>query len=453
MSITQPEVVEQSRGWRSALGLEDRQALSWAMYDWANSAFATTIMAAVFPIFYASVAGANLAGNEASVRFGYTTSLALLLVAISGPVLGAIADFLGAKKRLLAFFVGTGVVFTASFWFIGQGDWLLASVLFIGANIGFAGANIFYDSLLPHVASPRVIDRLSTAGYALGYLGGGILLVVNIAWILSPSTFGIPDVETATRMAMLSVPVWWALFSIPLFLYVREPGRRVAAHERATANPITVGFARLWKTFHELKQYKHLLLFLFAFWLYGDGINTIVKMATIYGTEIGIGQTDLIGALILTQFIGIPFSFAFGWLAGRIGVKQSIYLALTVYLMISITAFFISEAWHFWALASAVALVQGGSQALSRSLFSRMVPRSRSSEFFGFWSVSGKFAGILGPLLFAVVGQLTGSSRFSIISLVVFFVGGMLVLTRVDIEKGELAAREADARFAAEAGG
>ena len=453
MSITQPEVVEQSRGWRSALGLEDRQALSWAMYDWANSAFATTIMAAVFPIFYASVAGANLAGNEASVRFGYTTSLALLLVAISGPVLGAIADFLGAKKRLLAFFVGTGVVFTASFWFIGQGDWLLASVLFIGANIGFAGANIFYDSLLPHVASPRVIDRLSTAGYALGYLGGGILLVVNIAWILSPSTFGIPDVETATRMAMLSVPVWWALFSIPLFLYVREPGRRVAAHERATANPITVGFARLWKTFHELKQYKHLLLFLFAFWLYGDGINTIVKMATIYGTEIGIGQTDLIGALILTQFIGIPFSFAFGWLAGRIGVKQSIYLALTVYLMISITAFFISEAWHFWALASAVALVQGGSQALSRSLFSRMVPRSRSSEFFGFWSVSGKFAGTLGPLLFAVVGQLTGSSRFSIISLVVFFVGGMLVLTRVDIEKGELAAREADARFAAEAGG
>ena len=453
MSITQPEVVEQSRGWRSALGLEDRQALSWAMYDWANSAFATTIMAAVFPIFYASVAGANLAGNEASVRFGYTTSLALLLVAISGPVLGAIADFLGAKKRLLAFFVGTGVVFTASFWFIGQGDWLLASVLFIGANIGFAGANIFYDSLLPHVASPRVIDRLSTAGYALGYLGGGILLVVNIAWILSPSTFGIPDVETATRMAMLSVPVWWALFSIPLFLYVREPGRRVAAHERATANPITVGFARLWKTFHELKQYKHLLLFLFAFWLYGDGINTIVKMATIYGTEIGIGQTDLIGALILTQFIGIPFSFAFGWLVGRIGVKQSIYLALTVYLMISITAFFISEAWHFWALASAVALVQGGSQALSRSLFSRMVPRSRSSEFFGFWSVSGKFAGILGPLLFAVVGQLTGGSRFSIISLVVFFVGGMLVLTRVDIEKGELAAREADARFAAEAGG
>ncbi len=318
--------------------------------------------------------------------------------------------------------------------------------------MGFAGANIFYDSLLPHVASPRIIDRLSTAGYALGYLGGGILLVVNIAWILSPETFGIADVETATRMAMLSVPVWWAVFSIPLFLYVREPGRRVAAHERATANPITVGFARLWKTFHELRQYKHLLIFLFAFWLYGDGINTIVKMATIYGTEIGIGQTDLIGALILTQFVGIPFSFAFGWLAGRIGVKPSIYLALTVYLGISIAAFFISEAWHFWALASAVALVQGGSQALSRSLFSRMVPRSRSSEFFGFWSVSGKFAGILGPLLFAVVGQLTGSSRFSIISLVVFFIGGMLILTRVDIEEGEKVAREADERFAAEAG-
>lgn len=436
-----------TRNWLRAVALHRRETISWAMYDWANSAFATTIMAAVLPIFYASVAGANLTGNTATVYWGYTTALALFLIAVMSPILGAVADYLGAKKRFMALCATVGIVFTAMLYFIGQGDWLLASALFIVANIGFAAANVFYDSLLPHVASRDEIDQLSTAGYALGYLGGGILLVINILWILSPQTFGIADTTTASRIAMFSVAVWWAVFSVPVFRYVPEPPRRVSDADAVDSNPIRVGFGRLSRTFSEIRQYRQLLIFLIAFWLYNDGIGTIIKMATIYGTEIGIGQTDLIGALILTQFAGIPFAFAFGGLARRIGAKSSIYLALAVYTLISIAGYFMTEAWQFWGLAFAVATVQGGSQALSRSLYGSMIPRSLSSEFFGFFSVSGKFAGILGPFLFALVGQLTGTSRLSIISLLVFFIGGALILTRVNVEEGQRIARLEDARY------
>jgi len=417
------------------------------MYDWANSAFATTIMAAVLPIYYASVAGADLPGNRATVYWGYTTALALFLIAIMAPILGAIADYMGAKKRFMAVFVTLGVISTAMLYFIGRGQWLLASLIFIVANIGFSGANIFYDSLLPHIAGDREIDQLSATGYALGYLGGGILLLINILWILSPTTFGIPDATTASRLAMLSVAVWWALFSIPVFRYVAEPPRRVSDTDVLGANPIVAGFHRLRETFSEIRRYRQLLIFLIAFWLYNDGIGTIIKMATIYGTEVGIGQTDLIGALILTQFVGIPFAFAFGGLAKRIGAKSCLYLALAVYTLISVAGYFLSQAWQFWALAFAVATVQGGAQALSRSLYGSMVPRAQSSEFFGFMRISDKFAGILGPLLFALVGQLTGSSRLSIVALIIFFVGGMLILTQVDVEEGRRIARLEDAEF------
>lgn len=427
-----------------SLVLNRRETISWALYDWANSAFATTIMAAVLPIYYASVAGATLPGNRASVYWGYTTSVALFLVAIISPILGAIADYMGAKKRFMGVFLGAGIVSTALLYFVGHGDWLMASLIFIVANIGFSGANVFYDSLLPHVADENEIDQLSTSGYALGYLGGGILLAINIVWILSPQTFGIADTTTASRLAMLSVAVWWLLFSLPLFRNVKEPARRVLDAHELGLNPVKAGFGRLRHTLGEIRRYRHLLLFLFAYWLYNDGIGTIIKMATIYGTEIGIGQTDLIGALILTQFVGIPFAFLFGGLARRITAKRALYVGLLVYTGISIAGYFISEAWHFWALALLVATVQGGSQALSRSLYGSMVPRSQSSEFFGFFSVSAKFAGIFGPLLFAIIGQLTGTSRLSILSLIIFFTGGMLLLSRVDVAEGQRVARLED---------
>ena len=411
-----------------------RRIRAWTMYDWANSAFATTIMAAVLPIYYSSVAGATLPGNRATVYWGYTTSIALLIIALLSPVLGAMADFRGAKKRFLIIFALIGIFGTALLVFVTTGEWLKASIFFIIGNIGFAGSNVFYDSLLPHIARPDDIDQVSTRGFAMGYLGGGILLAINLAMIMLP-----PDNLTPlmTRLSLLSVAVWWFVFTIPLWRRVPEPPRKLEeGEEDEYENPITASVRRLGHTFRELKKYDDLLKFLVAFWLYSDGIGTIIKMATIYGAEIGIGQIDLIGTLLMVQFVGIPFSIGFGWLAKKIGTKQSIYLSLLVYALISIGGYFMSTALHFWMLGFAVAVVQGGSQALSRSLFARMVPKSKSAEFFGFFSVSAKFAGIAGPFLFAVVGQIMGSSRLSIVSLIIFFILGALLLTRVDEKEG-----------------
>jgi len=414
---------------------------SWSMYDWANSAFATTIMAAVLPIYYSAIAEPSLTPNQATAYWGYTNSIALLLVALLSPILGAVADFRGAKKRYLTYFALVGITATALMYFLTSGDWLFASVLFIVGNIGFAGANVFYDSLLPHIAQKGDIDQVSTRGYAMGYLGGGLLLAVNLAMIMLS-----PDHLTAlmTRISLASVALWWLLFAIPLWRNVPEPPRKIY-EEELDSNPFSAGFKRLAVTFKEIRKYKELFKFLVAFWLFNDGIGTIIKMATIYGNEIGIGQTDLIGALLMVQFVGIPFSFAFGWLAKRIGTKRSIYISLGVYFLISIGGYFMQSAIHFWILGFAVALVQGGSQALSRSLYGRMVPKAQSAEFFSFFSVSGKLAGMFGPLVFGIVSQVMGNSRLGIVSLVIFFISGGLLLTRVDEEEGIRVAEEADA--------
>ena len=414
---------------------------AWSMYDWANSAFATTIMAAVLPIYYSAIAEPSLTPNQATAYWGYTNSIALLLVALISPILGAVADFRGAKKRYLTYFALVGITATALMYFLTSGDWLFASILFIVGNIGFAGANVFYDSLLPHIAQKGDIDQVSTRGYAMGYLGGGLLLAVNLAMIMLA-----PDHLTAlmTRISLASVAIWWLLFTIPLWKNVPEPPRQIFKGEM-DSNPFSAGFKRLAETFKEIRKYGELFKFLVAFWLFNDGIGTIIKMATIYGKEIGIGQTDLIGALLMVQFVGIPFSFAFGWLAKKIGTKRSIYISLGVYTLISISGYFMQSAIHFWILGFAVALVQGGSQALSRSLYGRMVPKAQSAEFFSFFSVSGKFAGMFGPLVFGLVSQIVGNSRLAIVSLVIFFIAGGLLLTRVDEEKGIQVAQEADA--------
>ncbi len=413
---------------------------AWCMYDWANSAFATTVMAAVLPAFYSSVAAATLSPDPerarvmASSYWGYTNTIAMLIVAVSAPVLGAIADHSGAKKRFLGSFATLGILFTSLLVLVSTGDWLMASLFYILGRIGFSGANIFYDSLLPHIARPEDIDRVSAKGYALGYLGGGLLLVLNLAMILKPGLFGIPDKTWGARLSFLTVGLWWAVFSIPLFRYVPEP--KAVLERGEAANPIRAGFQRLQHTFREIRRYRELLKFLLAFWLYNDGIGTIITMAVIFGAEIGIGETDLIGAILAVQFIGVPFALLFGRLAGWLGTKRSILLALGVYTLIAIGGYFMRTALHFWILAFLVATVQGGSQALSRSLYGSMTPKAKTAEFFGFYDVSSKFSGILGPAIFGLVGQLAGSSRLSIISLVVFFVGGGLLLLTVNEQEG-----------------
>lgn len=417
---------------------------AWSMYDWANSAFATTIMAAMFPPFYRSlVIEAGGSEADATSHWAFTTSIALLVIALLAPVLGAISDHTGGKKRFVTFFAGLGILGTGLFVFLGDDTYTLARILFIIGNVGFAGANIFYESLLPHIAKKDDIDQVSTRGYAMGYVGGGILLVINVLWYMFPEWFFMPNSGFALRAAFFSVSVWWAIFTIPLLRHVPEPP--VVRREGTGENVVMAGFKRLATTFSHITRYKQLLLFLVAFWIYNDGIGTIIKMATAYGDEIGIGVTDMTIALIITQFAGIPFSFAFGWLARRFGTKRSILLSLVVYTGISVGGFFMRTATHFYILAFMVATVQGGSQALSRSLYGAMVPKHRSAEFFGFFSTSSKFAGIAGPLLFGIVSQAAGESRLSIVSLIVFFIVGGLILTFVDEKEGIRIAREEDA--------
>ena len=417
---------------------------AWTMYDWANSAFATTIMAAVLPVYYESVAGANLPGNLATVYWAYTSSISLLIAAILGPILGAIADFSGLKKRFLQVFMLIGVAGTALLYFVRTGDWLMASLFFVLGELGFAGSMVFYDALLPHVARPDEIDQVSSKGYAMGYLGGGLLLAVNLAMImLAPKEL----TGLMTRLSFLTVAVWWFVFTIPLMRTVAEPPRRVMEGEQG-GNPVLVSFKRLGQTFHDIRRYRELFIFLVAFWFYNDGIGTIIKMATIYGAEIGIGQTTLIGTLLMVQFVGIPFAFLFGWLAKKIGAKQSIYISLVAYTFIAIMGYFLEVEWQFWALGIAVATVQGGSQALSRSLFGRLAPKSKSAEFYGFFSVTEKFAGIMGPFLFGLVGQIMGNSRLAIISLVVFFIIGAALLSRVNEKEGIRVAEQEELEIA-----
>ncbi len=414
---------------------------AWAMYDWANSAFYTTIMAAMFPPFYRSLAtSAGLSEANATASWAYTTSVALLIVAVIGPLLGAISDQTGGKKKFIAAFLSLGVLATGMMVFLGEDTYLLASLLFIAGNVAVASSNIFYESLLPHITTPDNIDRVSTKGYALGYLGGGVLLVINMLWYAYPEVFFLPNRAAAVKLSFLSVAVWWALFSIPLFRRVPEPP--LGQTPTLRQNPVKAGFRSLVKTFRNVMKYRQLMLFLLAFWLYSDGIGTIMKMAVAYGDEVGIDVFDLVLALIITQFVGIPCSFGFGRLAGRIGTRPSILIGLAVYASISVGAFFMTTAVHFYILAFTVGLVQGGTQALSRSLYASMVPKSQSAEFFGFFSASSKFAGILGPLLFGLVSQGTGSSRLSILSIVVFFVIGAVLLSFVDVEEGRRRAQE-----------
>jgi UMF1 family MFS transporter len=398
------------------------------------------------------VAGAELPESGATQRLATVNTIALVIIALLSPILGAISDYRGTKKQLLAAFMGFGVAAVTGMFFVDREELELASWLFTASLIGVAGSYVFYEALLPHIARPGELDRVSTAGYALGYLGGGVLLAFNLAWIQRPDWFGLPsgtnlsssDATLPVRLAFLSVAVWWVAFSLPLFRRIPEPPAILESDERRGENPARVAFARLAETFRQLRSFRHAFLMLLAFLIYNDGIQTIIKMATAYGTEIGIGQSALIGAILLVQFIGIPCSFLFGILADRIGAKRAVFLGLLAYTAISILGYFMTSATHFYVLAALVGIVQGGTQALSRSLFASMIPQHQSGEFFGFFSVFEKFAGIFGPLIFAATIAVSGSSRNAILSVIVFFAAGALLLMRVDVAEGQRAARAAD---------
>jgi UMF1 family MFS transporter len=441
---------------KERLGLHRPELRAWAMYDWANSAMVTLIVTAVFPIFYKRVAADGLSDPVADYRFSIATTIALAVSAVLSPLLGTVADYAAAKKRYLGLFLALGAVATAMMFFIQSGMWLAALVLFALSNIGANGSFVFYDALLPHVARPEEMDRVSTAGYALGYVGGGLLLVFALLMIKSPGTFGLPSGPGLTpsqatlpsRISFVLTSVWWALFSIPLFRRVSEPPPVPRPPNASGSGAAVLAFRQLGETLHHLRSYKQAFLLLLAFLIYNDGIGTIIRMATLYGETKHLSETIMIGSIAAVQFIGIPFSFAFGRLAGRIGTKQAIFLGLVVYCGISVLGYFMTTALHFILLACLVGTVQGGTQALSRSLFASMIPSQKSGEFFGFFSVFEKFAGILGPLVFALMIQLTGSSQGAILSVIVFFVVGGAILAFVRVEEGQLQARQAEKALA-----
>jgi UMF1 family MFS transporter len=427
------------------LGLGRQDVRAWAMYDWANSAFQTTIIAAIFPIYFHDVIAGGLPEAEATSRFAWATTIAIVIVALVAPLLGAIADYAAMKKKMLAAFLGLGVTSTLAMYSLTRGDWMLALVLFVAGNVGVAGSVVFYESLLPHLVGERDLDRVSSAGYALGYLGGGVLLAINLLMIQRPGLFGIPDAGMAVRLSLATVGIWWLVFSIPLFLRVPEPLATREPDEQPGASMFRTGLQRLFETFRELRRYKQAFLLLTAFLIYNDGIQTIIRMATTYGSEINIDQTAMITALLLTQFIGVPFAFLFGQIAGRVGAKPAVFGGLAVYAVITVLGYFMQNATHFFMLAILVGTVQGGTQALSRSLFASMIPRHKSSEFFAFFGVFERYAGVLGPLMFASMVQATGSSRNAILAVLAFFIVGGAILAFVDVESGRRTARAAEA--------
>ncbi len=407
--------------------------LAWSFYDWANSAFATTVMAGFFPIFFSSYWSAAHSAQQSTFYLGLANSLEAVLVAILAPILGSIADKGSYKKQFLIFFTFLGCVMTIGLWFVQAGMWPLAVMFYILATVGFSGSLIFYDALLPAVASPKKVDFVSSLGYGFGYIGGGTLFLVNVLMYLNPSWFGLADEVVAIKAAFVSVGIWWAVFTIPLIVFVKEPR---FTHAKRSTRAIRDGLRQFAITFRAIRDLKVVGMFLLAYWFYIDGVDTIIRMAVDYGTAIGFPASSLIVALLITQFVAFPSAIAYNLLGKRLGVKRALLVAIAAYCLIAVLGYFMSEVWHFYALACMIGLFQGGIQALSRSYYTRLIPTEFSAEFFGFYNMLGKFAAIIGPVLIGIVTITTGSNRLGILSITILFLTGGILLKKVNEEEG-----------------
>ncbi|MFH1214959.1 MAG: MFS transporter [Pseudomonadota bacterium] len=416
-----------------------KEVLSWAFYDWANSAFATCIMAGFFPIFFKQYWCSGMDVSASTFRLGLANSIGSMIVIVLAPLLGAISDQAGVKKKFLFFFALFGASMSSALFFVPQDLWLFAFVLYIGGIIGFSGGNVFYDALLINVAAPSESDRVSALGFALGYLGGGLIFAFHVATTIKPALFGFRDPGTAVRFSFLSVGVWWVVFSLPLMFWVKES---LSGKRKPLANAAADGCRQLAMTFREIKKARVVLLFLIAYWLYIDGLDTIVRMAVDYGMALGFSSGDLILALLITQFVGFPAALIFGGLGEKIGTKKAILSGISVYLLVTIWAMFMKSVTQFYLMAAAIGLVQGGVQSLSRSLYSRIIPPRRSAEFFGFYNMLGKFAAVIGPLLMGIISVFTGSPRLSLLAVIVLFISGGAILCFVNEEEGIRMARQ-----------
>ncbi|HDH50479.1 MAG TPA: MFS transporter, partial [Nitrospirae bacterium] len=356
----------------------------------------------------------------------------LVIVALA-PILGAIADRGGSKKKFLLFFTSMGIVMTGALYFVSKGDWPLAVLLYVFGIIGFSGGNIFYDSLLINVSGRNKVDFVSALGFAFGYLGGGLLFALNVAMTLNPGFFGLSGQSEAVRLSFILVAIWWAVFSVPLFLFVKEP----AVRDRSRGwHAVAGGFRQFRATFAEVRRLRVVFLFLLGYWLYIDGVDTIVRMAVDYGLSLGFDANALIVALLITQFVGFPSAIAFGKIGEKFGPKTGIFIGIFVYIAVTIWAFFMTNVTEFYALAVSIGLVQGGVQSLSRSFFTRIIPQNKSAEFFGFYNMLGKFAAVIGPILMGWIGVVFGDPRVGILSIIVLFISGAVLLFFVNEEEG-----------------
>lgn len=417
-----------------------KKIFSWALYDWANSAFATTIMAGFFPVFFKEFWSAGTDVSVSTFKLGVANSLASLLIFVLAPFLGAAADQGRCRKRFLFLFAVLGILMSGALTWVGIGNWQLAAVFYALATVGFSGSIIFYDSLLVHVAPASRTHFVSALGYSLGYLGGGLLFALNVLMTLAPDRFGLGSAGEAVRASFLTVSIWWAIFSIPLFLYVPEKG----ALDRGLP-PMTAfrnGVGQLAATFREVRKLRVVLIFLLAYWFYIDGVDTVIRMAVDYGLSLGFSAKSLLLALLITQFVGFPAAIVFGWIGEHIGPKTGIYIGIAVYFGVTVWAYFMNSDGEFYVMAVAIGLVQGGIQSLSRSLFARIIPRDKSAEYFGFYNMLGKFAAVMGPFLMGVTSLITGKPRSSILALGVLFAIGAGLLTRVRESEGADLARQ-----------
>ena len=405
-----------------------KNAWKWAFYDWANSSFATTVMAGFFPIFFKSFWAADLEAAESTFVIGSVNSLIGLLIAISAPILGAIADAGKTKKKFLFIFAALGILATGYLFFIPESSWKLAVVFYALGVIGFSGGNIFYDALIVSVSSPNERNRTSSLGFSLGYLGGGLLFLLNVVMYLYPQWFGLSDPAEAVLWSFLSVAIWWLIFSLPLLLYVKETNDHAV---QENINIVSEAFTNLINTAQSVRNYKRVVIFLLAYFLYMDGVDTIIRMATSYGSDIGLSASSMISALLLTQFIGFPATLVFGFYADKFGYKESLTFAITVYIGVVLFSSQMDTATEFFIVAGIIGLVQGGVQAISRSYFSNLIPQDKAAEFFGFYNFIGKSSVFLGPFMVSGIALLTGSPSMGILSLLILFIPGLILLWKV----------------------
>ncbi len=401
-----------------------RQELSWMLYDAGNSAYSIAITTALFPVYFKMFEGSN------AMNLGYFNSLASLIIAVLSPILGTIADYKGYKKRFFMFFFLLGVVFTSALAVVPEGNWLVLVILYMVTAIGFSGANIFYDAFLVDVTTNDKMDEVSTKGFAYGYIASVIPFIISLLTIY---LLGMDDL-LGFKLAFVITSLWWGLFTIPFIKNVKQ-----VYGVDPEPKPIKNSFKRLISTFRKIKQHKLVFVFIIAYFLYIDGVDTIIKMAVPYATGLlkldGNNLMMLLGMLLLIQIIAFPFAILYGKLANRFGTRNIIILGIITYIVATMFGFFMSKLWHIYILGILIASAQGGIQALSRSYFAKIIPKDNANEFFGFYNIFGKFAAIIGPFLMSLTVTITGSTRYSILAIIPLFISGLIVFLRLPDEK------------------